>query len=98
MKISRAQVEHIADLAKLDLTEAEVERYADQLSAILDYVEQLNQVDTSAIPPTASVLPLSNVLRPDRAAPSLPTETALGNAPDSAEGQFRVAAVLDESP
>ena len=98
MKISRAQVEHIADLAKLDLTEAEVEMYADQLSAILDYVEQLNQIDTSAIPPTASVLPLSNVLRPDAAAASLPTDAALANAPDSAEGQFRVSAVLDESP
>ena len=98
VKISRAQVEHIADLAKLDLTDAEVELYADQLSAILDYVEQLNQIDTSAIPPTASVLPLSNVLRPDAAAPSLPTDAALANAPDAAEGQFRVSAVLDESP
>lgn len=98
VKISRTQVEHIADLAKLDLTEAEVEMYADQLSAILDYVEQLNQLDTSAIPPTASVLPLANVLRPDAVAPSLPTDAALANAPDAAEGQFRVSAVLDESP
>ncbi len=98
MKISRDQVEHIAELAKLDLTEAEVEMYAEQLSAILDYVEQLNRLDTSAIPPTASVLPLHNVLRPDEARPSLPTVEALANAPDAVQDQFRVAAVLDESP
>ncbi len=98
MKISRDQVEHIAELAKLDLTEAEVEMYAEQLSAILDYVEQLNRLDTSAIPPTASVLPLHNVLRPDEARPSLPTGERLANAPDAAQDQFRVAAVLDESP
>jgi len=98
VKISRDQVEHIAELAKLDLTEAEVEMYAEQLSAILDYVEQLNRLDTSAIPPTASVLPLHNVLRADEARPSLPTGEALANAPDAAQDQFRVAAVLDESP
>ncbi len=96
MKISREQVEHIAELAKLALTDEELEIYADQLSAILDYVDELSQLDTSAIPPTASVLPLSNVLRPDEARPSLPTEVALANAPDAAENQFRVAAVLDE--
>jgi len=96
VKISREQVEHIAELAKLALTDEELEIYADQLSAILDYVDELSQLDTSAIPPTASVLPLSNVLRPDEARPSLPTEVALANAPDAAENQFRVAAVLDE--
>jgi aspartyl-tRNA(Asn)/glutamyl-tRNA(Gln) amidotransferase subunit C len=83
MTLSRAQVEHIAELAKLDLTNDEIETYADQLSAILDYIESLNQLDTSAIPPTASVLPL-------------PTEVALANAPDAAHGQFRVAAVLED--
>ncbi len=98
MKISREQVEHIAELAKLELSEAELETYAGQLSAILDYFEQLNPLDTSAIPPTASVLPLHNVLRPDKVAPSLPTEEALANAPDAADNQFRVPAVLDESP
>lgn len=98
MKISRAQVEHIAELAKLDLTDDEIETYAGQLSAILDYIENLNRLDTSAIPPTASVLPLHNVLRPDASAPSLPTGRALANAPDAAENQFRVAAVLDDSP
>jgi len=96
--ISREQVEHIAELAKLDLTDAEIDRYADQLSAILDYVGQLDQLDTSAIPPTASVLPLHNVLRQDAVQPSLPTEEVLANAPDAAEDQFRVSAVLDDNP
>ena len=58
---------------------------------------QLEQLDTSAIPPTASVLPLRNVLRPDRALPGLPRDAALANAADSAEGQFRVDAVLDDA-
>jgi aspartyl-tRNA(Asn)/glutamyl-tRNA(Gln) amidotransferase subunit C len=98
MKISRDQVEHIAELAKLTLTDAEIEMYADQLSDILAYVEQLNELDTSAIPPTASVLPLHNVLRPDAARPSLTPEVALANAPDATADQFRVSAVLDESP
>lgn len=97
MKISRDQVEHIAELARLQLTDAEIEMYAGQLSAILEYVEQLKEIDTSDISPTASVLPLKNVLRVDEAQPSLPTDTALANAPDSADGQFRVPAVLEES-
>jgi aspartyl-tRNA(Asn)/glutamyl-tRNA(Gln) amidotransferase subunit C len=98
MKISRDQVEHIADLAKLSLTDDEIDMYADQLSAILAYVEQLGELDTSAIPPTASVLPLQNVLRPDVAKSSLRPDIALKNAPDAADDQFRVSAVLDESP
>lgn len=98
MTISREQVEHIAELAKLSLTDEELDTYAEQLSAILGYVEQLNELDTSAIPPTASVLPLQNVLRADEARPSLPNEAALRNAPDAAKEQFRVSAVLDESP
>lgn len=98
MTISREQVEHIAELARLALTEEEIALYTEQLSSILAYVEQLRELDTAAIPPTASVLPLSNILRPDEIAPSLPTAEALANAPDAADGQFRVAAVLDESP
>ncbi|MBN2470350.1 MAG: Asp-tRNA(Asn)/Glu-tRNA(Gln) amidotransferase subunit GatC [Anaerolineae bacterium] len=98
MTISREQVDHIAELARLALTEAERALYAEQLSDILAYVEQLSEVDTSAIPPTASVLPLRSVLRADGVQPSLPTEEALANAPDAADQQFRVSAVLDESP
>lgn len=98
MTLSREEVEHIAELAKLTLTEEEIQRYGEQLSDILAFVEQLNELDTSAIPPTASVLPLNNVLRPDVARPSLSNDEALANGPRTADGQFRVAAVLDESP
>ncbi len=98
MKIDRATVEHIAELAKLELTDEEIDLYAGQLSAILEYAERLQAVDTDAIPPTASVLPLRNVLRPDQARPSLPREAALANTADPAEGQFRVEAVLDDAP
>jgi aspartyl-tRNA(Asn)/glutamyl-tRNA(Gln) amidotransferase subunit C len=98
MSISRTEVEHIANLAKLDLTDDELAMYADQLSSILAYVEQLSAVDTTAIPPTPAVLPLSTVLRPDEVRPSLATDEALANAPDAAEGQFRVSAVLDDAP
>jgi aspartyl-tRNA(Asn)/glutamyl-tRNA(Gln) amidotransferase subunit C len=94
--IDRQTVEHIADLAKLELTEDEIELFAGQLSAILEYVERLQTVDTDAIAPTASVLPLRNVLRPDEARPSLPRDEALANAADQAEGQFRVEAVLED--
>ncbi len=95
MKIDRATVEHIAELAKLALTDDEITLYAGQLSDILDYAEMLQALDTESISPMASVLPLTNVLRPDVAQPSLPREVALANAADSAEGQFRVEAVLE---
>lgn len=97
MKLDRAMVEHIADLAKLDLTDDEIELYAGQLSAILEYAERLQALDTDAIPPTASVLPLRNVMRDDKARPSLPRDEALANSADAAEGQFRVEAVLEDS-
>lgn len=95
MKLDRETVEHIAELAKLKLTEDEINLYAEQLSAILDYAESLQEIDTSAIPPTASVLPLRNVMRPDEAQPSLPRAEALANTADQADGQFRVDAILD---
>jgi len=95
VKIDREMVEHIAELAKLQLTAEEIDLFAGQLSAILDYAERLNALDTEAIPPTASVLPLQNVLRPDEARPSLPRDEALANAAATDEGQFRVEAVLD---
>lgn len=95
MKLSRAEVEHIAELAKLGLTEEEKERFREQLSAILEYAEMLQQLNTEAIPPTATVLPLQNVMRPDEVAPSLSQEDILANAPDVAEGCFRVRAILE---
>jgi aspartyl-tRNA(Asn)/glutamyl-tRNA(Gln) amidotransferase subunit C len=95
VKLSREQVIDIADLAKLDLTEQEIEQYADQLSAVLDYASRLEQLNTDDIPPTASVLPLQNVMREDVVRPSLPRERVIANAPAAIEGQFRVDAVLD---
>jgi aspartyl-tRNA(Asn)/glutamyl-tRNA(Gln) amidotransferase subunit C len=95
VKLSREQVIDIADLAKLDLTEQEIEQYADQLSAVLDYASRLEQLNTDDIPPTASVLPLQNVMREDVVRPSLPREQVIANAPAALEGQFRVDAVLD---
>ena len=96
MSLSIADVEHIAELAKLALTPDEVEHYRQQLSDILEHFETLKQVDTSTVPPTASVLPLRTVMREDAVRPSLPTEDALANAPDQADGYFRVRAVFGE--
>jgi len=95
LKLSRAQVAAIAELAKLQLTDDEIERFGEQLSQVLEYAERLEQLDTADIPPTATVLPLRNVFRDDEVRPSLPRDEALANAPDAADGQFRVDAVLD---
>lgn len=98
MALTRAQVEHIAELAKLKLTEDEIVKMTEQLSAILDYAARLNELNTEAISPTASVVPLSNVMREDTVEPSLPRDEVLANAPDKDErGEFfRVRAILKE--
>jgi aspartyl-tRNA(Asn)/glutamyl-tRNA(Gln) amidotransferase subunit C len=95
MKLSREQVIDIADLAKLELTEQEIEHFADQLSAVLDYASRLEKLNTDDIPPTATVLPMQNVMREDEVRPSLPREQVVANAPAAIDGQFRVDAVLD---
>jgi aspartyl-tRNA(Asn)/glutamyl-tRNA(Gln) amidotransferase subunit C len=95
MTLTRAQVEHVAHLARLSLTEDEIERYREQLSAVLDYADMLNRVDTTAIPPTATVLPLRTVLRPDEPQPSLPPDDILANAPNRDGQFFRVHAILE---
>jgi aspartyl-tRNA(Asn)/glutamyl-tRNA(Gln) amidotransferase subunit C len=94
-KLSLTQVQHVADLARLALTEEEKELFREQLSSILAYAERLQQLDTRDIPPTATVLPLVNVLREDEVRPSLPREDVLANAPQVEEGQFRVPVVLE---
>jgi aspartyl-tRNA(Asn)/glutamyl-tRNA(Gln) amidotransferase subunit C len=95
MALTRQEVEHVADLAKLGLTEEEIETYREQLSAILEYAALLERLDTDAIPPTATVLPLSNVMRADEAASSLSQADALANAPSATEGYFQVKAILE---
>ncbi len=94
-KLTIAEVEHIAELAKLGLTEEEKHVFQEQLSAILEYFEMLQGVDTSAIPPTATVLPLRNVMREDEVRPSLPPELLLANAPKREGDSFKVQAVLE---
>ncbi len=95
MRLTREEVLHIAALARLEISEDEVERYRQQLSDILDYAARLQALDTSHIPPTASVLPARQVLRPDEPVPGLPRQTLLGGAPQTEDDQFRVPPVLD---
>jgi aspartyl-tRNA(Asn)/glutamyl-tRNA(Gln) amidotransferase subunit C len=95
VSLTLAEVEHIAELARLELTDAEKILYREQLSAILDYAAILQQSDTSAISPTATVIPLRNIMRSDQVEPSLPGEDVLANAPDVDEGCFRVRAILE---
>lgn len=95
MRLTKEQVEHIANLARLKLTDEEILRYQEQLSAILDYFIQLQEVDTTGITPTASVLPEQSGLRPDESRPGLSPEELLSNAPQVEAGQYRVPPVLD---
>ncbi|MCY4021714.1 MAG: Asp-tRNA(Asn)/Glu-tRNA(Gln) amidotransferase subunit GatC [Chloroflexi bacterium] len=93
--LSAEDVRAIADLARLDLSDEDVQLYQRQLSAILGYFQKLEELDTSHIDPTSSVLPLTNVLRRDLAGQALPLDDVIANAPDDDGAQFRVRAVLD---
>jgi aspartyl-tRNA(Asn)/glutamyl-tRNA(Gln) amidotransferase subunit C len=95
-RITLAEVEHVARLARLDLSPDEKERMRGQLDAILGYVEQLRRVDTTGIEPTAHVLPLVNIFRDDEVRSSYPADAMLANAPDPEDGQFRVPRILEE--
>ena len=95
MSLTRKEVEHIADLARLDLSETEKQKYQEQLSAILDYAASLQQLDTSGIPPTSSVLPPHSTLREDVAGASLPAADTLKNAKTKKNDQFQVPPVLE---
>ena len=98
MPLTHSQVQHIAELAKLKLSDDEIAKMTEQLSAILDHAARLNELDTDAISPTASVVPLSNIMREDAIEPSLAREEVLANAPDKDDqGEFfRVRAILKE--
>jgi aspartyl-tRNA(Asn)/glutamyl-tRNA(Gln) amidotransferase subunit C len=96
MQISKAEVEKVAKLARLDITEAEKEAFTKQLSDILTYVEQLKTWETGDVEPTATVLEQSNVFRQDKVRPSLPAEKALANAPEQGDGFFVVPKIISE--
>ena len=95
MKLSREEVLHIARLARLDLTEAEIARYSEQLSDLLEHFEVLQQVETEGVPPTAQSIELRSVMRDDRVEPSLPPEDVLSNAPRREDAFFRVKPVFE---
>jgi aspartyl-tRNA(Asn)/glutamyl-tRNA(Gln) amidotransferase subunit C len=95
MKLNREEVLHIARLARVDLTEAEITRYSEQLSDLLEHFEVLQQVDTTGVPPTAQSIELRSVMREDRIEPSLPAGDVLANAPRREGDLFRVRAVLE---
>jgi aspartyl-tRNA(Asn)/glutamyl-tRNA(Gln) amidotransferase subunit C len=97
MKITKQEVEKVAKLARLEITEAEKEAFANQLSQILTHVETLKQYDTKGIEPTATVLGQVNVFRDDVVRPSLPVEKALANAPDREADGFSVPRIINAS-
>jgi len=96
MSLTLAEVEHIAELARLELTGEEKERFRQQLSAILEYAARLQTINTSQTLPTARVLPARSVLRPDIPGPSLDVKDLLSNAPQADDDQFRVPPVLEQ--
>ncbi|MBF7097261.1 Asp-tRNA(Asn)/Glu-tRNA(Gln) amidotransferase subunit GatC [Alkalibacter mobilis] len=95
MKLTKEDVIYVADLARLEIDENEVDKYVEQLGKILEYEDQLNQIDTTDVLPTAHVLPVKNVLREDVPVPSLDREKALMNAPSQDKGCFKVPKVIE---
>jgi aspartyl-tRNA(Asn)/glutamyl-tRNA(Gln) amidotransferase subunit C len=96
MSLSRGEVAKIADLARLSLTEEELDHFAGQLSAVLDYAARLDELDLSGVEPSAHAVVRRNVIREDVVTPSLTPEDALFNAAATAEGQFLIQSVLEE--
>ena len=94
--ISRADVEHVARLARLSLDDAELERMREQLTSILQYIDKLRALDTDAVEPTAHAVPLVNVMREDEVDPCFPREEMLANAPDRAGEFFRVPRIIED--
>ena len=94
--ISREEVQHVARLARLHLTDDEAERMREQLDAILAYIDKLRELDVEGVEPTAHAVPLVNVMRDDALVPCLPQEQALANAPDRADEFFRVPRIIED--
>ena len=95
LSLDEAAVRHVAELARLKISDEEVARFADELSRILDYFGHLNELNTDNVPPTAHALPISNVLREDRVRPPWDQDRALANAPQLQDAFFQVPKVLD---
>jgi aspartyl-tRNA(Asn)/glutamyl-tRNA(Gln) amidotransferase subunit C len=97
-RITRAEVEHVAQLARLALDEQEIVALTGELGAILDHAAQVSALDTSDVPPTAHPLPMVNVFRVDAVRPCLPRDEVLAAAPEAQEKRFRVPRILGEEP
>ncbi|HHY98190.1 MAG TPA: Asp-tRNA(Asn)/Glu-tRNA(Gln) amidotransferase subunit GatC [Firmicutes bacterium] len=95
MPISKKDVEHVANLARLELDEAEKEEFTRQLASILEYADKLKQLDTEKVNPTAHPLPVRNVFREDEVRPSLPIEEVLRNAPERSGNFFKVPKIME---
>ena len=96
MSLSREQVEHVARLARVGITEEDVDRFRHQLSDVLDYFERLREVDTENVPPTSHTLPLHNIMREDEPQAPFDADLILANAPDKEDDRIRVRAILEE--
>lgn len=94
-KITIQEVEHVANLARLEFNAEEKKKLAEQLGRILDYIEQLNELDTTDVEPTSHVIPVRNVVRPDIVKSSLTRDEALANAPSSVDGLFEVPKIVE---
>jgi aspartyl-tRNA(Asn)/glutamyl-tRNA(Gln) amidotransferase subunit C len=97
-RLSRDDVAHVARLARLALTDDELDQFTVQLAAVLDHAADVEALDTAGVPPTAHPLPLANVLRADEAGPCLDRDEVLAMAPDAVDGRFRVPKILGEEP
>lgn len=95
MKLTEDEVRHIALLARLGLSDAEIEKFRNQLSDILEHFEELKEVDTTNLPPTAQSVSLENIYRADEPAPSMPTPDILANAPETEENFLKIRPVLE---
>jgi len=94
-RITIEEVEHVANLARLVFNEEEKKKLTEQLGRILDYIEQLNELDTEDVEPTSHVIPMKNVVRPDVVRPSLTRDDALANAPSDVDGLFEVPKIVE---
>jgi aspartyl-tRNA(Asn)/glutamyl-tRNA(Gln) amidotransferase subunit C len=97
-RITRSDVEHVARLARLALSDEEIERFTGQLEVILEHAADVSALDTEGVPPTAHPLPLVNVLRSDEPQPGVSRDDVLAMAPDAQDGRFRVPRILGEAP